>query len=119
MGALTAIANYSRLQLTLAAGAVILSATFLDRLYQGEVLWSLILAWVGFGLSFLFSLLVHGAHIKHLIENDLVIKRGERMELWSLIQTVFLIIGIAAFAYFAVANVTADNPVAAVGSSAS
>lgn len=107
---LDAIVGFMKLEITLATGSVVLSATFLDSIYRGHSIWSLIVAWVLFGLSIIFGFLVHGEYITRLISQNLEVRRGERIEIWALLQTVFLFAAFAFFASFAVANVTL-NPV--------
>lgn len=107
--ALDAIVSYMKLEITLASGTIILSATFLENIYQGQLTWSIIVAWALLGLSIICGFLVSGDHIRKLIEGKIQIKRGERIEWLALFQTVFLLAGFAFFAAFATYNVTAGS----------
>ena len=107
--ALDAIVSYMKLETTLAAGAVVLSATFAQHLYRGHSIWSLVVAWSLLGLSIFFGFLVHGEYITHLAESNVALRRGERMEWWALLQTLCLLVGFAFLAFFAVTNVMTNT----------
>lgn len=103
--ALDAIVGFMKLEVTLAAGAVVLSATFLDNIFQGYSIWAMIVAWTLFGLSIVFGFFVHGEYITRLINNKTEVKRGERIEVLALLQTITLFAAFAFLATFAVMNV--------------
>lgn len=106
--ALDAIASYVKLEVTLAAGGIALSATFLDSVYRGHSIWSLIVAWSLLGLSIIFGFLVHGEYITRLVNDNVKVRRGERIEILALCQTVCLFTAFAFFAAFAITNVTVN-----------
>ncbi len=106
--ALKAIADLTRIQIGLSTGAVILSATFLEKFYKGEVLETLVAAWACFGLSVLFGLMAYGQYVSQLAESNLTVRRGA-LECLSLLQWAALAAALGLFGYFVVTNVTAGT----------
>jgi hypothetical protein len=101
----TMIATYVTSLLTLATATITLSATFLQNLYRGQVLWALFVAWGVLAGSMVVAFLTLGQNISLLAESDLRPRRGV-LEIVGLIHLLMVIIGLAFFAYFAVKNAT-------------
>jgi hypothetical protein len=110
--ALKGAVDYTKLLTTLATGAVLLSATFLDKFYAGRLIGLLIASWIVLGLSVLAGLIAVGEYISQFAESTLKVRRG-MMEVANLFQWFLLVTGIGLLAAFVVANVT-TGPVAQI-----
>lgn len=104
--AVSAISDYTKLLITLATGAVALSATFLSQFYRGHWLAGLVWSWSLLGGSIFFGAIAIGAVISQLAESNVKPRRGA-LEVLNLAQLLLLLVGVGLFAGFAVANATA------------
>lgn len=104
--ALDAIADFTKLLVSLATGTVVLSATFLETFYEGRSINLLITSWSLTGLSVLLGVVAFGQYIAQLAESNLK-PRQSGVEYLNLAQLLTFAIGVALFAIFAVKNVTA------------
>ncbi len=105
--ALKGAVDYTKLLTTLATGAVVLTATFLDDLYAGRSIELLIISWIAFGLSVLAGLIAFGEYVSQLAESTLKVRRGT-MEFANFCQWILVTVGAVCFGFFAIANVTAS-----------
>jgi MFS family permease len=103
--ALDAIADFTKLLITLATGTVVLSATFLEKFYKGHSLTLLIASWAVIGLSVALGVIAFGQYISQLAESELKPRRSA-VEGWNLAQLIAFGAGVVLFAIFAVQNVT-------------
>ena len=102
--ALDAAYDYNKTLITLATGTIALSATFLGTaLYQGVELAWLIASWAVFGASIVLGLLGLGAYISQYAESDARPRRSA-VEVFSLLQVLAVITGLALLGYFAIKN---------------
>lgn len=98
--------DLTKLQITLSGASIVLSVTFLDKLFAGQAIPFLLAAWSSLGLSIFFGFLVVGQLITYAIESKSEFRRGESVEYFNLAQWILLALGVALLAYFAVVNVT-------------
>lgn len=104
--ALSSAVGQSRLLLTVAAGTIVLSATFLTAIYVGRSLCLLIAAWILLGISMFAGFVVHGEYTAQLAESDLTVRRG-RLEKEMLAQLLAALAGLFCFGLFVLGNVSA------------
>jgi hypothetical protein len=104
--ALKGAVDYTRLLTTLATGAVVLSATFLDKFYAGRDVGLLIASWVVLGASVLAGLFAVGEYVNQFAESTLRVRR-DTMEVMNLLQFILMVAGVVLFAVFVVLNVRA------------
>lgn len=104
--ALSSMVGQSRLLLSVAAGTIVLSATFLSAIYVGRSLCLLIAAWILLGISLLLGFVVHGEYTAQLAESDLTVRRG-RLEVEELVQLIVVLAGLVCFGLFVLGNVDA------------
>jgi len=104
--ALDSVAQWTNVIIGLSTGSVMLSATFLGRLYQGEAFWILVSSWGLFGLSIFSGVLVMGQRIAQLAESDLRV-RGGPLEYLALLQWGSFVAAVVLFLIFALQNVPA------------
>ena len=104
--ALSSAVGQSRLLLSVAAGTIVLSATFLSAIYVGRSLCLLVAAWIVLGISMFVGFVVHGEYTAQLAESDLTVRRG-RLEVEMLVQLVAVLAGLSCFGLFVLGNVDA------------
>ncbi|HKP88510.1 MAG TPA: hypothetical protein VJT75_00910 [Thermoleophilaceae bacterium] len=107
--AIAVVADMARLLITIATGAVVLSATFLEKFYAGESLELLEASWVVFGFCILMGYVSLGEVTRQYDESDLQVRRGP-LEAYGFLQLLAFLGGGALFAFFVAANLSA-NPV--------
>ncbi|HEX8082828.1 MAG TPA: hypothetical protein VF529_00970 [Solirubrobacteraceae bacterium] len=109
--AMAAATDYAKLLVTLATGAVLFTATFLDRIFTGHDQWMLLVAWLLLAFSVFFGTYAIGSHISQLAESDLRARRSA-IENACLAQFVALVLGAGFFAAFVVRGIDAAPAVA-------
>lgn len=107
--AMKAANELSKLIITLSTGSFVVSATFLEKFYNGHDLALLIVSWALIGGSTLLGLLAIGNYVSQLAESDLR-PRTTMTEWFALGQWVFFLIGIVLFGIFVVQNVKDLKP---------
>jgi len=104
--ALSSAVGQSRLLLSVAAGTIVLSATFLSAIYVGHSLCLLIAAWTLLGISMFVGFVVHGEYTAQLSKSDLTVRRG-RLEVETLVQLLAVLAGLFCFGLFVLGNIDA------------
>lgn len=93
--------------MTLAAGTVALSATFLGQgLYRGVALNWLYAAWSALALSVFLGSVLFGKYISDLAESVDPKPRQGLMEILSFLQFILLLAGFVCLGVFAIKNAT-------------
>ena len=102
-----AINDYNKTLMTLAAGTVALSATFLGQsLYHGVALNWLYAAWSALALCVFLGAVLFGKYISDLAESVDPKPRQGSMEVLSFFQFLLLLAGFACLGVFAIQNAT-------------
>jgi len=104
--ALSSAVGQSRLLLSVAAGTIVLSATFLSAIYVGRSLCLLVAAWILLGISMFVGFVVHGEYTAQLAESDLTVRSGP-LENELLVQLLAVLAGLVCFGLFVLGNVNA------------
>lgn len=104
--ALGATTDMARLLFAVAAGAVVLSVTFLEKVYVGHALVLLVIAWLLLGLSLLMGYISFGLYVSQLAESELLPRRTA-LEKFALAQFALAFVGLVLFAVFAQQNIAA------------
>jgi uncharacterized membrane protein len=106
--ALRAIADLTKIQMSLSTGAILVSATFLNDFYNDKGLPLLMVSWLLFVISIVFGFFALGQYISQLAESEIKPRRSA-LEWLNLAQWVGLAAALVLFAIFVILNVTAET----------